>query len=394
LIILLAGCTMGVAPLGDGDLGVAAGHCRNQDDCPNGTICQPAPLGTAIGTCVPPSTRHCAACTSDADCGSDAICFQPPGDVAPGCHVDCSLSWLACPSGYNCSSVMYQGGMRRVCLPAEYRCADVGGGSCNSGDTQPCTRTNAAGTCMGVRTCLNGQYGACGAPEPAYLDHCGDKPPAGCTALPSAAALSVASDCGACGNSCPGSASSTADVACVDPSTSTCGISCRGDNYDIDGSAANGCEVADPDAANHVQSAATAFPSTDCSDSSSQNSFGGLILSDTRPHLNPAVAAFDAKVGAAPHWFSVYSSGGALCEDDFALSLTVTGGGAVPCYTATILTDKTSSTITATGSGSASSSGPAGSYSDGSTIYFKVEKTCSTASVGGADVMYTVSYHL
>jgi hypothetical protein len=98
-------------------------------------------------------------------------------------------------------------------------------------------------------------------------------------------------------------------------------------------------------------------------------------------------------VGAAPHWFSVFSTGG-VCQDDYALTLTTTGGGNVPCYVATIITDKTINSVTTTGSGTASTSGGVGSYSDNSTIYFKVEKICSTSSVGDANVMYTVSYHL
>jgi len=106
------------------------------------------------------------------------------------------------------------------------------------------------------------------------------------------------------------------------------------------------------------------------------------------------VAGFEATVGAAPHWFSVYSSGGTLCEDDYSLTLTTSGGPDVPCYQATIVTDKISNSVLVTGNGSATISGTSGSYSDGSTILFEIRKTCSTASVGDADVTYTVSYHL
>src|SRR5438270_584732 len=81
------------------------------------------------------------------------------------------------------------------------------------------------------------------------------------------AALPGSSDCGACGNACPRVAPSTADAACLDSATRTCGISCRGDNYDVDGDPADGCEVADPDPGNHDQASAHSFPATDCSDS-------------------------------------------------------------------------------------------------------------------------------
>jgi hypothetical protein len=111
-------------------------------------------------------------------------------------------------------------------------------------------------------------------------------------------------------------------------------------------------------------------------------------------HTNPAVNGFVARAGAAPHWFSVFDSGGLTCTDDYALTLTTSGGPAVPCYVATIITDKTSNTVTVTGAGSATISGGAGSYTDHRTVYFKVEKTCSTSMVGDADVAYTVNYHL
>jgi hypothetical protein len=377
------------------DMALPAGRCAQQDDCPDGTICQATPLGSPTGTCVPPSTLHCANCKSDADCGDSALCFLAPSDVAAYCHVDCSLSFLACPDGYNCSPVLYgDGGTRQLCLPIENRCDDATGSTCTPGQTQACMRQNSAGSCSGTRPCVDGQFGPCGAPEPTFLDHCGATPPAGCNELPSQAALSAPSDCGACGNACPPVNSASADAACVDPANKTCGISCRGDVYDVDGNINNGCEVADPEAGNHDKTTASPFPNTDCSDSNSQNTFTGHIVSDTRMHTNPAVTDFDATVGAAPHWYSVFSSGGLTCADDYALTLTTTGGPAVPCYMATIITDKNMASVTTTGAGTASTSGPAGAYSDNSTIYFKVEKTCSTMSVGGADVSYTVSYHL
>src|SRR5262249_31333465 len=127
---------------------------------------------------------------------------------------------------------------------------------------------------------------------------------------------------------------------------------------------------------------------------SSTNSFSGVLISDTRNHVNPTVLGFLAADGAAPHWYSVFSSGGVLCEDDFSLTLTTSGGPNLPCYTATIITSKTSNSVTTTGNGSATVTGGSSSYSDDSTIYFRVEKTCSTAAVGGANVMYRVDYHL
>jgi hypothetical protein len=394
LIALASGCAGVGLTGGDHDLGTGTG-CASQDDCPDGSVCAPSTVGAARGTCSTPSSMHCASCASDSDCDSPtARCLQGPGDAEPACHLDCSLSYLVCPANYNCSTVIDGDAMRQLCLPMSNLCAPANGGACSGATMQACSRTNPSGTCTGHRTCMNGTFGPCDAPEPSPLPHCGDSAPAGCTEQPSAAALSTPTDCGRCGNACPGVTSTTADTACSDPSMGTCGISCRDDNYDLDGNAANGCEAPDSDSANHIQSAPTAFAGTDCNDSDSQNSFSGHLLSDTRAHLNPPVAGFEAAVGAAPHWFSVYSSGGTLCEDDFSVTLTTSGGPDVPCYQATIVTDKITDSVLVTGNGSGTISGTSGSYSDGSTILFEIRKTCSIGSVGDADVAYTVSYHL
>jgi hypothetical protein len=392
-LIALSSCAGGALPIASPDLGGVG--CGAQDDCADGTVCMPATVGAVRGACVQPSNMHCASCAADSDCGSPtARCFEAPGDSDPACHLDCSLSYLACPPDYNCSPVLDGAGTRMLCLPMSNRCGLANGGTCTGTEMQPCSKSNPAGTCVGHRACVNGTFAPCDALDPVPLASCGAVAPAGCTLMPSPAALATASDCGQCGNACPGVAAATAEAACVDPANAVCGISCRGDNYDIDGDAANGCEVADADPGDHLQSTATKFPDTDCNDSTSQNTFSGQLLSDTRTHADPAVIAFDPVTGAAPHFFSVYSSGGTLCEDDYSLTFTTTGGADVPCYQASIETDKIVSTVYITGNASGTISGGAGSYSDGTTIVFKIEKTCSTVSVGDADVSFTVSYHL
>jgi hypothetical protein len=397
LAAALSGCAVAPSTPGDaaGARDLGPGGCASQDDCDGGTLCEPTAPGSAVGRCSPPSAMHCATCAQDADCGGGAArCFQAPGDGALACHVDCSLSWLACPSDYNCALVRDGAVMRQLCLPMRNVCADVGGGACAAGATQPCMRANAAGTCTGQRTCTGGQFGACDAATPAFLASCGTAAPAGCTVQVAPTALSTASDCGACGNACPGVVAANAEGSCTNPATRTCGMACRGDHYDVDGDPATGCEVTDGDPGAPLQSTPTTFPTTDCNDSTSQNTFSGHLVSDTRAHLDPPVTGFDANVGAAAHWYSVVSTGGFTCTDDYALTFTTTGGPNVSCYVATIITDKLSDRVTLTGAGSGTISGGASSYSDGATIYFSVEKTCSTAAVGGADVAYTVSYHL
>jgi hypothetical protein len=391
--LLLSGCAAGALPIGAPDLGGPG--CGTQDDCPDGTVCTPATVGAARGACAQPSTMHCASCAADSDCGSPtARCLAGPGDAEPACHLDCSLSYLACPPDYNCAPVLDGAVTRQLCLPMSNQCAATSGGNCTGTQTQPCSKTNASGTCVGHRTCAGGTYGPCDALDPMPLAACGDPQPAGCTLMPSVAALSTASDCGMCGHACPGVSAATAEAACVDPTNGTCGISCRGDNWDVDGDPTDGCEVAESDPNDHLQSMPTKFPDTDCNDGTSQNSFSGHLLSDLRAHANPTVAGYDPVAGAAPHYFAVFSSGGTFCQDDYSLTFTTTGGADVPCYKATIITDKIVNTVYITGAGSGTVTGGAGSYTDNSTIVFAIEKSCSSGSVGDADVAFTVSYHL
>jgi hypothetical protein len=393
-LILLAGCA-GAAGLEIGGPDLAGPGCGSQDDCSGDLVCMPATVGALRGTCMPASAMHCASCASDADCDSPtARCLQAPGDVQAACHLDCSLSFLACPPDYNCAPVLDGPITRSLCLPMSNLCGPAQGGACTGAATQPCSRSGPGGTCVGKRTCVNGVFGACDAADPQPLATCADAPPAGCTLVPSDAAISTPTDCGSCGHACPGVTASTAEAACTDPATSQCGISCRGDNWDVDGDAANGCEVPDPAPGNHLSSTPTVFANTDCNDGDSQNTFTGRLLSDTHRHLDPTVAGFDSTAGSAPHYYSVYSSGGTLCQDDYSVTFTTTGGPDVPCYEATIMTDKVINSVFISGSSSGTISGGAGSYTDGSTILFKVQKTCSPASVGASDVSFTVSYHL
>ena len=65
-------------------------------------------------------------------------CLQAPGDIAPACHIDCSLSTAACPSDYECLDVADgspSGDMgapsRKLCVPKTKLCLDSLGGFCD-----------------------------------------------------------------------------------------------------------------------------------------------------------------------------------------------------------------------------------------------------------------------
>lgn len=443
-------------PVGSGGGSICVAPCRMQSDCaalPGGLFCEPKTAGSADGYCIPPSPAHCASCSVDSDCGVLAErCSVAPGDIAAACHIDCALSATACPTDYACTSVDEPGPMpgtlvnRKLCLPKTKVCLDALGGYCDRVSLpQDCARQNDAGSCIGQRTCLpGGRYDKCGATAPQYK-RCTDMDPPGCmlklapdattsrlncgmcghacaadedccssvckkltTATDcgscgkscaagsgccggSCTALNTVQNCGGCGQSCPGQGLTTNEVFC-DAASRTCGMTCRGDNYDVDSNPGNGCELLDSLPPGHSQPTAASRGSKSCSDTTSQDTFNAGVPSDRRAHKNPPVDSFSGSVGAAPDWWLVHGDGGFLCVDDYSVTLRTSGGSTSSCYTLTLFTNKTTDSVTVNGSSWGSISGGSGSYSDGSDLYFKIEKTCS--SPAPENVSYTVEYHL
>jgi hypothetical protein len=444
-------------PVGTDGASICVRGCKGQPDCaglPGGLFCAPKKAGSSDGFCVPPSGKHCASCRSDSDCGSlSEACIQAPSDIAPACHIDCSLSAAACPSDYECLDVPSAptgadmgASSRKLCLPKAKLCLDSLGGFCDRVSLpQTCWRENDAGACTGQRTCLpGGRYDRCGATTPQYK-RCGDMDPPGCmlklaadaatsklhcgrcgnacgasedccsgTCKPldtgsdcgacgrscgggtgccsgSCTALNTVSNCGRCGNACPGLGSSSSDVFC-DGGSLSCNMTCRGDNYDIDGAMSNGCEILDQIPPGHTQPTAASRGSKDCYDGASQDNFSSIVPSDKRVHINPPVASFSGTVGAAPDWWVVRADGGTFCVNDYLVSFSTRGGIGSPCYRLSIFTNKKSDSLTLPGNSFGSMSSGASSYSGGSDIYFLIEKVCSTP--GPENVGYTVDYHL
>jgi hypothetical protein len=380
---------------------VCVASCTSQTDCANllNAFCEPITAGSPMGYCVPRSPMHCASCRQDSDCGSLAErCIQAPGDIAPACHIDCALAGAAaCPSDYSCTAVPDGAMNRMLCTPTFGTCLDSLGGWCDRvGLPQPCARVNSAGTCVGERNCLMPaeRYDKCGATSPQFLMTCADMNPAGCTEMYAPGAISTPQNCGACGNVCPGTGLANDDTQCLNPATKQCGLTCRGENYDVNGNPADGCEVLDADAAGHNTGAAGNLGAKDCSSGTFQT-FNGHIDSDARVHANPAVTAFNGTVGSAPDYWVVDATGGLFCENDYGGTFTTSGGGATPCYQLQVMTDKMKNiTITNTGSQSQGFSSPDSccDYSDNTNIYFVVTKTCSLPVQ--ESVSYSINYHL
>jgi hypothetical protein len=170
-------------------------------------------------------------------------------------------------------------------------------------------------------------------------------------------------------------------------------MSCRGENYDVDGDITNGCEQLQPDSAT-VESQASSLGDVSCNDGNGHTvHFTGTLLSDTRLHQNPAVVGFNPETGSAPEWTSIDATGGTFCSNDVVLTLSVTGSSRpAGCYQMTVITDEDTYSATTDGTGTASISETGGQYFDNSTIDIEVDKVCSTSLTEAVD--YTVDGHL
>jgi len=286
------------------------------------------------------------------------------------------------------------GAARQLCRPNLIAtCLDAVGGYCDRLSVpQPCIRTNTAGNCVGERTCMqpSDRFSDCNAVAPQCLTDCSTQDPAGCMETYCASATSAPTDCGMCGMVCPGYMQHADNVTCN--TSQMCTFSCQGENYDVDGAPANGCEVSDSPQGNHTQSTPQDLGTLSCQDASSNPNASGTIPSDARVHENAAVVGFDSASGSAPDWFKIEASGGLTCNNDIVLTLTVTGSLSPACYKLTVVTDKNTYSAQTNAAGTAAISQTNGQYSDNTVITLEVQKTCSTSVV--EDVSYTVTGHL
>lgn len=190
---------------------------------------------------------------------------------------------------------------------------------------------------------------------------------------------------------CPGNGQASAAVDCVQQ---TCTLSCKGENYDVDQAATNGCEVPDTPTNNHSQGTATDLGSEGACDAKPLKQAKGSLPSDKRTH-DPAVPGFTAN-GSAPDWYQVVGTGaGAACYDDVYARLTVSGARGLACYELFVQSDKESHTCAADVNGTCEVSWAAsagGGYSNGSTIYFRVQKKDNCT--GPENASYVIDYHL
>ena len=122
-------------------------------------------------------------------------------------------------------------------------------------------------------------------------------------------------------------ATEVSGVGCVN---GVCTITCNGENYDVNGLLADGCEVAAICPASqgnnvcpvdhHTQANAAGAGSYPCDDGSSAQNMTGTVPSDNRTHV-PAIDGFNTGTGAAADYFSINATGGLTCQDDANLNL-------------------------------------------------------------------------
>ncbi len=388
-----SGHCLGVLPGADK---ICVSSCQKQGDCAGllNAFCEPSWAGDPDGYCIPHHPMHCSSCSKNSDCGILAErCITTGGDTQASCHIDCALAGdNACPKDYLCTSVQDGFTQRKLCVPKNgLDCLSALGGFCDRVATpQSCKRINKAGSCDGQRSCLNSaRYDSCSAMAPQFLA-CGQQNAAGCKQLLDPNATNSLQNCGACGNSCPGQNVSTCEPSC---SNKVCGLTCRGEHYDVDKSPSNGCEVVDDNAANpnHNPNTAIFLGSVPCWDDESQTDFNGHLPADFRVHANPIVDNFKGTFGSAPDYFQIYGKGGWFCYNDYSVDFTTSGGGNANCYNLTFQTNNLTDSHTTNGHSSVNLSGGKGSYSDGSVITFIVQRICST---GAENASYSVSFHL
>jgi hypothetical protein len=201
-------------------------------------------------------------------------------------------------------------------------------------------------------------------------------------------------NCGACGNVCPGYQQPNDNVTC--DATQTCTFSCQGENYDVNNDPADGCEVADSPQGNHTEGTAATITGSfsECDSGVSVPLFSGTLPSDVSVHQNPSVVGFDTTSGSAPDWISITPTTGTFCLADIVASLSVTGSVFPTCYKLTIISNSKglmySCQTDASGSCSISHD-TGGQFVDGESVLFEISKTCTATQ--DESVAYEVDGH-
>jgi hypothetical protein len=193
--------------------------------------------------------------------------------------------------------------------------------------------------------------------------------------------------------SCPGYGQPNDNVTVVNGTQ--CTLSCKGENYDVNGNPIDGCEVADNPTGNHVQTAAARQPALSTCDHVGYASINGIMPSDQRAHENPVVSGFDFTTGSAPDWYVVAASDTSqfgTCQSELVATLQVQGTPYPTCYHLNVVTPNAAYSGQTNNNGTATiTQSSAGNLFPDGDVYFEVSKTCLSNQIDAP--AYTIQYH-
>ncbi len=201
-----------------------------------------------------------------------------------------------------------------------------------------------------------------------------DASPDGCT-------LGTPDHCGTCTTVCPGVDNASTQRTCA---ASTCGLTCKGEFYDLDGNAANGCEAEDQPVQDASGTAvAVALPdvnngtgSTACDGATNPCTVLGQIYSDQRTHDS----APTSRPLGREDWYRVTATGNGSPNNNVTACLGITNYPADNQYEVCIGENNSTSPttcMTATGGASSVCVAPAAATSTG-TFYVRIRKVAGT----------------
>jgi hypothetical protein len=367
------GCEMPVNGNDNNNCGACGRVCAPQNgtgSCMNG-VCTITSCNNGFADCDHDPNNGCESNTSSdpnncGRCGGACSSFNGTPTCTNGvCGINCN------PGYGNCDGSAANG--------CEVH-TDTDPNNCG-GCNLPCVLQNASAACVGgncaIASCAGG------------FANCDGVVGNGCETN----TTNDVQNCSTCNAVCPGYLNPTDDAFCTG---SSCDLTCRGENYDVNNNPVDGCEVYDGNGPGHSTATATYLGQKECLDSTSNTTVTGDIPSDSRVH-NPPVESFNGSMGAAPDYFSVFGTGSCsgflcVCVNDFQVTITTSGGGGSQCYQVTLITNNGNHTMTVSGSGTNTMSGGAGSYGNNTTLYIVIEKICTLPVQ--ENVAYTVNFHL
>ena len=170
-------------------------------------------------------------------------------------------------------------------------------------------------------------------------------------------------------------------------------MTCRGENYDVNGQLDDGCEIVQYKAGHGTEATAIDLGSKSCSDSASQTHISGSIQHDGRTHTGE-IPGFDPVAGSAGTVYKLRATGGA-CVNDLQLGFETFFGAddGGDCYMVSVRTNRNFDRAWTDGKGTTGIVRGSGYYSDNTDIYVEVRWTCGKQQKPES-TNYSLDFHL